>query len=262
MFDPDALDNRNERLMDVTMKVVDRVLRPYHRATVRGIENIPKGPALVVGNHNGATLSMDSFILGAAIRDHHGTDHVPYGLAHDLVVDLPVLNHLVCQWGGVRASHENARRLFEAERKILVYPGGDAEATRPHRQRNIVNFYGRQGYARLAIRSGVPIVPVVAHGAHSTLLILHDFPSIAKRIGLARKLRYTTWPLALMAPYGLWWGPLPPYIPFPAKITVEVLEPIDVGAGEELASDDDYVADVASVVQARMQDALTRLAEG
>lgn len=262
MFDPDQIDNRNDRLMRATAGVIHRVLRPYHRAEVRGLEHVPDGPALFVGNHNGATLSIDTFLFCTELYRQRGLEHVPHGLAHDLVVDLPVLNHLVCQWGGVRASHENARRLFERGRKIMVYPGGDAEATRPHRRRNEVDFYGRTGFARLAIANEVPIVPVVAHGAHNTLFIVHDFPGLARALGVDRRFRYSTWPLAVLAPWGVWFGPTPPYLPFPARITVEVLEPVEVTGGAAAAQDDEYVADVAGVVQARLQQALTRLARG
>lgn len=260
MYDPDNLYNRNDNLIRATFQVIERLVIPYHRATVTGLEKVPDGPALFVGNHNGGTLSIDTFILSAELYREYGIHGMPHGLAHDLVIEAPILNQLLCQWGAVRASNENARRLFEEGRKIIVYPGGDMEAYRPYRRRNEVDFAGRTGFARLAIQNGVPIVPVVAHGAHGTLFIIHDFRGLARALKLHERLRIGVLPLSFLLPYGLWFGPPPPYIPLPAKITIEILDPIDPPrVGDEAAADEEYVADVASTVEAMIQQALTRL---
>ncbi len=255
MFDPDNLENTNEDLLMQVHDFIQEVMIPYHDAEVRGLERIPKGPALYVGNHSGATLSIDSFIWVAEAFRVHGMDAVPLGLAHDLVMDLPGLNHIICQLGGIRAKPENARRAFEAGRKLVVYPGGDMEATRPYSERNQVSFAGRKGFARLAIKSGVPIIPVVAHGAHGTLRILHDFKGVAKLLKLNKRFRFGRLPLSFALPYGLWLGPIPPYFPLPAKITVEFLEPIYLD--DYTLEDSDKLADY---VETRLQSQLTQLA--
>lgn len=260
MYDPDSLENIDEDLLKMVYPFIKRVVIPYHRAEVRGLERIPKGPALYVGNHSGATLSVDTFIWCAEAYRVHGLDAFPHGLAHDLVMDLPGLNHVICPLGGIRASHDNARRAFAAGSKLVVYPGGDLESYRPYRDRNRVMFAGRKGFARLAIANGVPIIPVVAHGAHGTLRILHDFEGLAKLLKLRERFRYRRLPLSFALPYGLWLGPMPPYFPLPSRITIEVLEPMHLEAGQEAADDDDYVREVADNVETSIQEALTRLA--
>ena len=56
---------------------------------------------------------------------------------------------------------------------LLVYPGGDREVFRTWRDRNRIDFGGRLGFVRLALRTGVPVVPagsgapVVKVGPHS-----------------------------------------------------------------------------------------------
>jgi 1-acyl-sn-glycerol-3-phosphate acyltransferase len=260
MFDPDSLDNINRDLLDKVYQFVERVVIPYHRAEVRGLDRIPRGPALYVGNHSGATLSIDTFIWCSEARRVHGMDSFPHGLAHDLIMDIPILNHIVCQLGGLRASPENARRAFEAGRKIVVYPGGDMEAYRPYRERNEVTFAGRTGFARIAIENNVPIIPVVAHGAHGTLLILHDFEGLAKKLKLRERMRYGRLPVSFVLPYGFWLGPMPPYLPLPSRITIEMLEPIEVDGGPEAAADPAYVESVAVRVEQTIQTALRRLA--
>lgn len=233
---------------------------PYHRAQVRGLERIPPGAALYVGNHNGGLYSADTWIFAAAVLRAHGMDAVPWGLAHDLVVDLPVLRDLLGRVGGVRAKHENALALFAAGQKVLVYPGGDLDAMRPWRHRDRVVFGDRTGFARLALRARVPMVPVVAAGAHSTLIILDDMRWLAEWIGAPRWSRMKVWPLMFALPWGLYMGPPPPYLPLPSRILIEVLPPVRFEPdGPKAAADDGYVGLCAARVEASMSDALVRL---
>ena len=37
------------------------ISRAYHRPEVRGLERLPDGPALLVGNHSGGTMIVDTF---------------------------------------------------------------------------------------------------------------------------------------------------------------------------------------------------------
>ena len=50
---------------------------------------------------------------------------------HDAVVSTPMLGRITTRMGIVRASHDNANALFQAGRKVMVFPGGNREAFRP-----------------------------------------------------------------------------------------------------------------------------------
>ena len=150
--------------------------------------------------------------------------------------------------GGVRdggqrpAGHDHALSLFAAGHQVLVYPGGDVEAMRPFRDRDRLRFAGRRGYIRLALRAGVPIVPLVAAGAHATFIVLSDLPWLARALGVDRRFRLTVFPLALSVPWGLTLGPLPPYLPWPSRILIEALPAIHFPrTGEDAAADDAWV---------------------
>lgn len=260
-FDADSLDNRDIETMMKYLRFVDGFLKPYHRAEVRGVERVPKGAGLYVGNHNAGPWTPDSFIFCADVYHAHGEDAVPYGLAHETAVSLPIVRDVFIPLGAVRASPENARRLFEAGKKMLVYPGGDLDSMRPFRKRNRIVFAGRQGYARVAIRHGIPITPVVSAGAHSTWLVLSDGRRLAKWLRVDTFMRLKAWPIVVSIPWGLTLGPVPFYLPFPTRILIELLEPIRFErSGEEAASDDAYVAECDAQVREVMQTALTRLA--
>ena len=58
-------DLRDVRFIKRGFQYIDKFWRPWHRAEVSGVENVPKGPALYVGNHNGGMLSMDSLVVSA-----------------------------------------------------------------------------------------------------------------------------------------------------------------------------------------------------
>ncbi len=260
-YDIDSLDNRNEAFIDYLSRNVVDLLVKYFDAEVRGLERIPSGAGLYVGNHNAGMLTPDSFIFGGAVYQAHGIDAVPYGLGHEIAISLPVAHQLVMPLGAVRASHENAHRLFRRGAKVMVYPGGDRDAMRPFRLRNRIVFGGRRGYIRLAVREGVPIIPVVAAGAHSTFIVIDDLRWLARLTRMDRLFRLDVFPLVLSAPWGLTVGPLPVYLPYPSRILIEVLEPIAFErTGAEAARDEVYVLRCAQQVESTMQSALERLA--
>jgi 1-acyl-sn-glycerol-3-phosphate acyltransferase len=260
--DPDALDARDPAWVSRLAGFSWRVLRPWHRAEFLGVERVPEGPALYVGNHNAGTMTIDTWLALGALHRVKGLDAVPYALGHDAVMRLPVPGRWLQKVGGIRADPENAKRLLASGRSLLVYPGGDLEAMRPWRDRDRIVFGGRRGYVRLALEARVPIVPVVAAGAHGAFLVLSDLRWLARLLGTDRWARMKVFPATLTFPWGLTFGPAPPYVPFPTKVIVEVLEPLRFDPdGPEAARDEGYVASCAARVEGAMQEALTRLSE-
>jgi 1-acyl-sn-glycerol-3-phosphate acyltransferase len=260
-YDADSLENRSEGLIKSFVGKVAPFIRKYFSATVRGLDRVPRGAGLYVANHNGGGLMPDAYLFGSAVYEQRGLEDCPYMLAHDIVVRWPLLSQFFIPFGAVRACPENARRVCRAGKKLLVYPGGDAEAMRPFRDRNRIVFGTRRGYVKLALREGVPIIPVVAHGAHSTAMILDDGKWLVKKLGLDRKIRLNAWPITLSFPWGVTFGPPPPYLPYPTRITIDVLDPIEFeDNGARAAADEDFVEACHQRVVDTMQNALDRLA--
>ena len=231
----------------------------YFDAEVRGVERLPSGPVLLVGNHSGGSLTPDTAALIAAWYRARGLDDPLLLLGADPVFAIPGFKTLVRKVGLIPASHGNAERALAQGASVLVYPGGAHEAYRPWRDRNRLAFDGRHGFVRLALRAGVPVVPVVGHGGHETHLVLTRGEPIARRMGMDR-LRLTIFPIFLQFPWGIS-TPATPGIPLPAKITVEIGEPIHWSAlGPAAADDPEVVQRCADEVTARMQETLTRLA--
>ena len=131
---------------------------------------------------------------------------------------------------------------------------------RPWSERNRIDFGGRVGFVRLALRTQVPVVPAVSVGAHETVVVLTRGEAVARALGLDRPFRVKVLPL-LLGPLGLVPGGIPVW-PLPAKITTELLPPIDWSTryGPEAADDDDIVQACYDELVTTMQDALDRLA--
>jgi 1-acyl-sn-glycerol-3-phosphate acyltransferase len=157
------------------------------------------------------------------------------------------------KYGTVAATPENAQRALDVGAALLVYPGGDYEVHRPTWESDRVDFGGRRGFIRLAKERKVPLVPVVAIGGQETALFLSRGEGLAKLFGLDKMFRLKVLPISLALPWGLNIGDMFSHIPLPAKITIQVLEPIDVS---KMDVDEAY-----ELVTTEMQTALTGLAE-
>ena len=253
----DPVANLNHRAVAVADRGV-ALLERYFRASVRGLENMPAGRALLVGNHNAGITFLEPFILGRSwYNQTHGEDPI-YFLAHDAIVAMPVLGNLLRGLGVLRASQESALAAFAAGHKVMVFPGGNFEAFRPFSQRFSVDFGGKTGFVRLALRAGVNIVPVLSVGGHETLFVLWRGEKLAKLTRIDKYLRSESFPLFLGLPWGLALGPVF-HLPLPAKVVVEVGQPIDLGKYHPSDADDpELVATLARKVQFRLQEMMDR----
>jgi len=198
----------------------------YFRWRVQGLEHVPRrGPVLLVGNHSGGLLPSEGFFTALAIHDHLGSERAVYALVHDFMFDDPTLRRYAGRLGMLRAGHVGAHHAFAAGACVLVYPGSDMDTFRPFRDRDRVVLAGRKGFVKLALREGVPIVPVVTAGTHEQLIVLTRGDRLARRLHAHRWARTEVLPLALAVPWGLTLG-FVPYLPLPAQTSVAFLPPM------------------------------------
>jgi hypothetical protein len=136
---------------------------------------------------------------------------------------------------------------------VLVYPGGDWEACRAWSERGRVDLADHKGFVRLALRTGVPIVPVVAHGSHESVVIVNRGDRLARLAGLGR-LHVKVFPILVGIPWGLTTALLPP-LPLPSAVSVAFLPAIDWSSLGSAAADDPAVVEacyreVSGILQA------------
>lgn len=236
--------------------------RRYFRIDVRGWENVPASPAMIVSNHSGGTLIPDVWGLCYAWYTHFGSDRPIHPAAHEMVLGNRFTGAFFAKRGVVRADRRVAKRVLTRWRQdLLVMPGGDLDTWRPFTKRYEVEFAGRTGYARLALSAGVPIVPVANVGAHHTLIVLTDGRRLAEKLRLPELARASIWPVHISMPWGLALGPWP-HLPPPVKLRYRfgaAIRPEDVGAtpGEEPTPE--QIAELDRRVRESMQAQLDRL---
>lgn len=248
--DPDGLD---PVLVEGVARPVDAACRVWYGLEVEGLDNIPDGPALLVGNHNSGSMFLE--VMGVAARSYLHRPEAPWhGLAHDAIIGLPVIGRVLHRVGALRASHAAASAAFAAGRKVVVFPGGNREAYRPFRRRYRVEMGDRRGFVKLALRHRVPIVPMVYAGGHSGFVVLTDGRRLARFLRSDRWLRSDTWPLWLGLPFGVFLGP-GMHLPLPVKCMTSFLPPIDpltFGDPDDPATVERVFEAVESAMQAEM----------
>jgi 1-acyl-sn-glycerol-3-phosphate acyltransferase len=163
---------------------------------------------------------------------------------------------LLRRFGTVEADPRNADKALQQGALLQVFPGGDYEVFRPSWESATIDFGGRKGFIRLALKNDVPIVPQVTIGGQEQALFLSRGEWLAKLLGVDRALRLKTMPIILAPPLGLVIGPFTPFIPLPSKITIQYLPAIDL---RETYGDDPDLDEVYDDIVARMQDVLTSL---
>jgi 1-acyl-sn-glycerol-3-phosphate acyltransferase len=251
------LDDRDPDYIRENLPLTWLLTTIWFRGEVRNMGNVPeRGPVLLVGNHSGGNVTPDTLLFTLAFYTYFGVERPFYQLAHNLVLASPI-GQILRRYGTVPASPEHASRALDAGAALLVYPGGDWEVHRPVWERNKIDFAGRKGFVRLALDADVPIVPVVSIGGQETALFLSHGGRLARALRVDRALRLKVIPISLALPWGVNIGDLLGHIPLPAKITVEVLAPIDVRAQFGERPDVDEVYDHVTTL---MQETLETLA--
>jgi 1-acyl-sn-glycerol-3-phosphate acyltransferase len=205
-----------------------KLTRSYFRTHVEGIDRLPPGAAVLVCNHGGA-LPWDALVLLQVLRE---ANRVVRPLIEDAVATAPFVGTLMTRLGCVRASQDNGQRLLEQGELVAVFPEGMQGLSKPFAKRHRLQRFGRGGFVKLALRAGVPLVPVALVGGEETS------PLLGKIEWLFRD--NDRWPYL----------PITSLLPLPAKWCVRVGAAIDVGAA---VKDDSEAAIAACADQVREQ---------
>jgi 1-acyl-sn-glycerol-3-phosphate acyltransferase len=231
----------------------------WFRMEMSGWEKIPDPPALLVGIHAGAPLPWDAWTVGIQWWRRFGPERPLHGTAHDALMAFPVLGSYFRKMGVLPAAPDSISSALAAGRDVALWPGGDRDALREWTKRDDALLAGRTGFIKLAIRTGVPIVPISTVGGPDSMPILASGKRLAKLLALDRVARLKMFPIAVQVPWGI--SPaLLPEIPLPTKIRTAFQNPIRLYADPKAADDDSYVRDAYREVCASIQHGMDALA--
>jgi 1-acyl-sn-glycerol-3-phosphate acyltransferase len=211
---------RSEHMREIARTVYAPLYERWHRVEWEGFEHIPTtGGALLVSNHAGA-VPADAPAIMHGIETQLGRP--VYGLADEIFKQLPVVGTLWSRVGGVLAHPDNAYRLLREQQQLaLVFPEGTKGTGKTFGERYQLRRFGRGGFVQIAMRAGVPIIPIAVVGAEEAMPILWKSPQLAKLLGVP----YV--PLtANMLAFGPLLGPLGAMLDLPSKIRIRVLPPV------------------------------------
>ncbi len=256
---PSDPSSRDETFIRRTLPLLGVLYDEYFRCETEFEADIPDGPCLVVGNHNAMTGIPDMFCHMVAFWRKYSPARIAYGLMHDAPFSFPYAGAWLNASGALAANPINAKKALDLGAAVLVFPGGDVDSCKPFSKRYSIEFAGRRGFVRTAIREGVPIVPVVSVGANHSLFIASDGRFIAEALGLPSRFRSNVWPIGFALPYGIVFGLPAPHLPPPVKIHTRILKPITFDLPPSAADDPDSVEAACARVVSVMQTTLNEL---
>ena len=216
---------RSERTRALARSIYEPVYSKWFRAEWTGLEKIPsEGGALLVANHAGA-IPSDAPVIMHGIEKELGRP--VYGLADYFFRTVPVVGTLWARAGGVSARPGNAYRLLREQNQLaLVFPEGTKGPSKSYTDRYQLRRFGRGGFVEIAMRAGVPVIPIAVVGSEEAMPVIFRLPTLARALGVP----YVPITANLLA-----MGPLGAVVPFPAKFRLQVLAPVsfDVPADQE-----------------------------
>ncbi len=247
--DPSDVDEFGEdpSVVDRLNPVLDFLYERYWRVEAQGVEHVPEGPCIIVCNHSGA-LPFDGPMVRTFLRRAANRPEARW-LVEDAIAHAPFMGVYLNRLGAVRACPENAERLLDKKVPLIVFPEGVHGMGKitvgwAGGERYKVGRFGRGGFVKLALRKGVPIVPLAIVGAEDALPLLAKIP--AKGLGV---------PYIPVTPTLLF--------PLPTRWSMRVLPPIHVDGDRPPAENEQVriqqlTEDVRQRVQAALDDLSSR----
>lgn len=257
-------------------RALEPLVKRMWPASFHDLDRLPDHDrVLVIANHSGMGTA-ELLALAIGWYERFGVSRKFAGMAHPAAFRVPILSNVLHGFGAVEATREGAAIARRAGAPLLLFPGGDHEATRPVWQADVVDFAGRKGWIRLAREHGLTIVPVCISGSHVTLPILARgralswiigtrllgvhraplpalaVPAVSLAIGAASAMGAPLLVGAASAWAAVWGTLMLPWVP--SRIGFHVLPPVPA---EEIAEGDDdaIYARVVGALQQKLREA-------
>jgi 1-acyl-sn-glycerol-3-phosphate acyltransferase len=234
-------------VLEQARPLLDFLFERYWRVELHGISRLPEsGPALLVANSSGL-VPWDGLMLCHALFRERPTRPLARFFVADWLWTLPFVQPSLARVGGVRACRENAERLLSAGRLVVAFPEGVKGAAKAFRDRYRLQRFGRGGAVRLALETGVPLVPVGLVGGEEAHPILFKWRAPARALGL---------PFLPVTPTFPWLGPLG-LLPLPSKWVIRIGEPLRFDHfGRDAASDELLLSRLTEELRGEVQTLL------
>ena len=213
--------------------------RYYFRVETFGIDRVPSGRVLLIGNHAGQ-FAYDGAMLTMAMLLEAEPPRLARGMGEYFLWKVPWMGIAASRIGTMVGTPENCTAMLEAGECVMVFPEGARGANKPFHKRYQLQRFGL-GFMRLALQTRVPIVPVGIVGSEE------QQPGFANLEGVAERLGLPSLPITVTQP---WLGPVGSAMALPVKYHIYFGDPLyfEGEAHEEDAAIEERVEFVKSAM--------------
>ncbi len=222
------------------LKKIYPLYKNYFKTRVFGKENVENKQYMVVANHGGQ-IAIDGLLIGTAFATEMENPRILRAMVERFFTNLPFINKWASECGAVLGDRENCLNLLERGESLLIFPEGVRGVAK-----NTSDFYHLQeftrGFYRMAIKSGVEILPVAVIGQEETFPFVYQAKWLAKKIGVPA--------LPISANY----------VPLPSPVDIYIGKPVKIPTHFDSQNIDDeidpYIEDIEATIQAMIDKGL------
>jgi 1-acyl-sn-glycerol-3-phosphate acyltransferase len=156
--------------------------RYYFRVKTEGIDRLPRGRVLLIGNHAGQ-IAIDAAMIGVATVLEADPPRIVRGMGEYWLPTIPFFNVLMTRVGSVVGTPKNCIDLLAHGEAVIAFPEGVRGMNKAWSQRYKLQQFGL-GFMRLALETGTPIVPVAVVGSEEQAPSLGSFEPLARLLGM------------------------------------------------------------------------------
>ena len=226
----------------VAMLVTAHLYYYWFRVETHGIERLPPGRVLLIGNHAGQ-VALDAAMIATACFFEAEPPRIIRGMGEFWLPTVPFVSELMVRTGSVVGTRKNAVDLLRNDEAVIAFPEGVRGMNKLIWERYQLQEFGH-GFMRLALETDTPIVPIAVVGSEEQAIAIGNF------MPLARLLRMPAFPVTLTWP---WLGPLGA-LPLPVKYRIYFGEPMRFEGNP--SDEDEVIGEKVEAVKARIASML------
>lgn len=159
------------------------VYRFYFKVDVYGLRNVPsRGRGIMVGNHSGGVAIDGAMAMGSMLLDAE-PPRLPHAMIDKFIHEFPGFSKIMARTGQFTGNPDQAKRLLNDERLILVFPEGARGTAKLAKDADSLVDFGT-GFMRLALETKSPIIPFGFVGGGDALPTIANLRRLGRLLGV------------------------------------------------------------------------------
>ncbi|WP_412474069.1 lysophospholipid acyltransferase family protein [Halobacteriovorax sp. YZS-1-1] len=221
-----------------SIEILYAIYQHYFKVRFFGKENIKDEHYMVISNHSGQ-IAIDGLLIGCAFAFEVDKPRVLRPMVERFFTALPFINKWSAECGAVLGDRDNCLNLLKRKESLLIFPEGVRGVSK-----STSDFYKLQdfttGFYRMALKSGVKILPVAVVGAEEV------FPYVYQAKGIAQALNLPALPISAN------------YFPLPSPIDIHVGKPIELPTDINSESEDHLITPHIREIERTIQEMINK----